>query len=114
MGCDFDYAAADDQGAQKKHTCSACARPILAGTRYVRHVRINEVGDRPETWKRCAACELIYRHLCERAGWTGVEPDPGLACGHSYEDVYREPPPAEIAALAFALPGEVSLSIDSE
>lgn len=35
--------------------------------------------------------------------------DRELRCGHSYEDVHGKPPPPEIAALAFALPGEVDL-----
>ena len=104
----FEYAAAvwseTTVAARKEHTCSACRETIPAGARYRRHVRINEPGDRPEVWKRCARCEAIYDHLCRTGGPYDQGPEPALDCGHVYDD-----PPDDIAALAFALPGEVDL-----
>ena len=95
--------------ARKAHTCSACRLAIPKGTQYVRHVRINEVGDRPEVWKRCPPCELVYRHLCGISSDPVDGPEPDLSCGHEYTETHGKPPPPEIAALAFALPGEVKL-----
>ena len=92
--------------ARVKHACSACGETISPGQTYARHVRVNHRGDRPEIWKRCARCERIYRHLCDVA-ISDDAPEPDLGCGHSYIDIHSEPPPPEIAALAFALPGEV-------
>ncbi len=94
--------------ARVAHECSACGDPIAPGAKYVRHVRINDAGDRPEVWKRCARCEQIYQHLCcLPAAYDDLGPQPDLGCGHTYEDAHGKPPPPEIAALAFALPGEV-------
>jgi len=96
------------QKARVAHECSACGDTIEPGAMYVRHVRINDPGDTPELWKRCMRCERIYRHLCSVHMDYDDAPQPDLGCGHSYEDRHGKPPPPEIAALAFALPGEVS------
>lgn len=85
--------------ARKAHCCSACRETIEPGHFY--H-RVSMVWDgTARSWKRCLRCQAIHVHLREvdtdPDGW----PDEALACGHSYEDVHREPPPPEIAALAF-------------
>ena len=95
--------------ARKAHVCSGCDRTIPPGAQYVRHVRINRAGDRPEVWKRCAPCEVVYRHLCEIAPDYESAPLPDLSCGHSYEDVHGRRPPPEVEAMVFALPSEVKL-----
>lgn len=95
--------------ARKEHRCNACGETIPRGTVYVRNGFVGE--GTAETIKRCLRCERIYAHLAERfrvAGRRGEAPDVMLACGHSYRDEWDEDPPDEIAALAFALPGEVA------
>lgn len=93
--------------ARKAHICSACAEQIQPQQRYT---LTTVIGDREvETFKRCARCETIHAHLRDRADVQDEWPDERLDCGDSYEDVFCEPPPLEIEALAFALPGEVVL-----
>lgn len=95
--------------ARKAHRCSACSEEILAGHGYVRHVIINEVGDRPTVIKRCSRCEAIYRHLRSIESDYLDQPDPRLDCGHTYDEIHGKPPPDDVAALAFALPGETQI-----
>lgn len=84
--------------------------PEPSDGRTAHHVRINDSGDKPEVWKRCARCEAIYQHLISIA-YDPYEdhPEPDLGCRHGYEEMHGRAPPEEIAALAFALPGEVEL-----
>lgn len=108
MYCDGDLADVyirTWRTARKAHKCSACAEQIRPRDRYT-HTAI--VGDGTAwTVKRCARCEAIHAHLRERANQSyGEWPSDELDCGESYEDVFCEDPPPEIAALAFALPGE--------
>lgn len=91
--------------ARKEVSCSACCENILVGQRYFREAALFD-GEWIVT-KRCLRCERIYQHLCllakaSEGGW----PDSSLRCGHSYEEVHGEAAPAEIAALAFALPSD--------
>lgn len=84
------------------HRCSACWERIDPGHRYT---RVGIVFDGYAwTIKRCLRCQTLHEHLRQIAD--GDEwPDDQLNCGDSYEDLFG-PPPAAIAALAFALPGE--------
>ena len=106
-GVDELYEVYDEQRvtARKAHQCSACSETIRPGDRYV---RVKMVFDgSAETIKRCARCQSIHEHLRDTAPGCGdVWPDEKLDCGDSYEDVFGEPPPDEIAALAFWRPGD--------
>ena len=96
--------------ARKPHKCMACKETIQPGQTYIKVDSLYD-GD----WNhviRCARCQAIWKHLNakeEARGCSYTQPDPTLNCGHSYEEVWKATPPPEIAALAFALPGEVSL-----
>ena len=95
--------------ARKPHRCGACGETIQPGHLYTRESW--EFDGTAGTDKRCQRCELIYQHLLcrteqDRTRWEqGV--DPQLACGHDYAEAWDEEPPPAIAALAFALPGEI-------
>jgi hypothetical protein len=111
---DCDPAVVYDENfprARVDHVCCACSETIRRGDRYARVTMIGERGDKPITWKRCLRCQKIHEHLrevCTRE--TGGEqwPDEKLNCGHEYRELWGKNPPPEIAALAFALPGEVT------
>lgn len=91
--------------ARKEHTCKACAETILPGHRY--HTTFYIFDGEPHTTNRCERCETIFEHLSGRMVDDPEEfCDERLACGHEYEERWREPPPEHIAALAFWLPGE--------
>lgn len=91
--------------SRKARPCDACKETIHAGAHYA---RVSVVYDgSAETIVRCMRCQRMHEHLrlvarCERA-W----PAERLDCGRDYVEEWGEDPPAEIAALAFALPGEV-------
>ncbi len=60
-----------------------------------------------DTVKRCQRCEKIHAHLVEERSESDEWPNDRLDCGHGYEEMHGgEAPPDEIAALAFALPGD--------
>lgn len=91
--------------ARKDHKCDACKETIRRGDLYSYTFAIFE-GER-ETVKRCARCEVIFDHLSGRAHeLEDTAVDWHLNCGHTYEEVHDEPPPPEIAALAFMTPAE--------
>jgi hypothetical protein len=90
--------------ARKPHRCDACREAIAAGERYYDHKGL--IDGTWERTKQCMRCHAIWREL--------VRACPGepilmrLDCGEEWEDVLG-PCPADVAALAFALPGEVAL-----
>lgn len=89
--------------ARVNHTCSACRETIERGQFYV--LAVAGGSDGIDTIKRCLRCELIYEHLIEVSP-AGEFPDAHLNCGHTYEEVHDNPPPAWLAALAFWRPGD--------
>lgn len=89
--------------ARVNHTCGACRETIERGQVYVFEAFGGSFGI--QTTKRCLRCELIYEHLIEVSP-AGEFPDAHLNCGHTYEEVHDEPPPAWLAALAFWRPGD--------
>jgi len=94
------------QTARKDHKCSACRETIRKGDKYNYHFQVFE--REAATVKRCARCQLIFQHLEGLlSGGCDEGVDQKLNCGHSYSEVHGVEPPPEIAALAFALPGEV-------
>lgn len=84
--------------ARKPHACDACGDVIAAGHLYNRVFWVFD--GRAETIARCLRCEAIHAHLRVKCGWD-MYPAERLDCGESYEDHWGDPPPAEIAALAF-------------
>lgn len=97
--------------ARKEHMCAACHETIRPGDTY--HRTFSVFDGNPDTVIRCARCQTIFEHLSTRIqdeGERGEEYcNPTLNCGHEYTERWNEEPPPEIAALAFALPGEVKL-----
>ena len=102
----IEFSATRYPRASRPYKCQACEEQIPCGCRYA---YIAEKWDgEVNTMRRCLRCDGIYQHLLKkwRAGDNPDPPDPYLACGHEYSEVHGEEPPPEIAALAFALPGE--------
>lgn len=88
--------------ARKEHRCDACGGIIRPGHVYSKTAAL---GD--GSWTnviRCGRCETIYNHLVNRfskEAYPDEVPAWALDCGHEYEERWDEPPPPEIAALAF-------------
>jgi hypothetical protein len=110
MSCDIDgYNEVERTTyprARKEHRCDACRETIRVGDRYARTFIVWE-GE-PETWFHCARCNALFkgisgRHRELRTG-EGVQFD--LDCGHSWQEIFDEEPPPEIARLAFLTPDE--------
>jgi len=91
--------------ARVEHKCDACGEPIRVGDKYARVFICHESSK--ENLKRCARCQKIHAHL--RNLGEDMWPDERLSCGEEYEAHWGEKPPEDIAALAFALPGETKL-----
>jgi hypothetical protein len=93
--------------ARKFHTCEACRETVFPGQKYC---RVSIVWEGTVTdYKRCMRCQRLHEHLREvlaKVSDGECWPDETLDCGHSYQDMHGKEPPPEIAALAFALPGE--------
>ena len=106
-GDEADVYTCITRRARKVHVCGVCAETIQPLQRYTLTTLIYD--GQVIAVKRCARCETLYRHLLDMADTQNEWPAVDLSCGDSYEDVFDEPPPLEIEALAFALPGEVVL-----
>ena len=117
VSCDDDaYADVWDERvleARKEHKCDACGETISKGDRYARDAALYE--GKWDVTKRCMRCEKILEHLREKCSEYNSSlfvdaprvPMQDLSCGLDYEEEWG-PCPDEIAALAFALPGEVT------
>lgn len=91
--------------ARKAHTCSACKETIPSGIKYA---RIFVLFEKEVTiYKRCLRCQKIHEHLRKLCYKHYMWPDERLNCGLNYADEWGQEPPPEIAALAFALPGDI-------
>lgn len=84
------------RNARKSHRCHACHETIRAGDRY--HVLSGIWDGSAHTFKHCARCWTMLEELPD-----GAQLD--LNCGEIWEN-----PPEHVAALAFALPGEIGES----
>lgn len=92
--------------ARKEHTCSCCAEMIRRGDLYIYEFAVFD--GRPDEVKRCLRCQAIYDHLLEtHINAEDSSVDRELRCGHTYREVHGCEPPDAIAALAFALPGDL-------
>lgn len=108
MSYEFDerYSVYNERFPRSRveRTCDACKETIPRGGHYA---RIGVVFNKSaETIVRCMRCQRIHEHLRLLAP-NELWPDERLQCGSSYMDEWGEEPPDEVAALAFALPGEV-------
>jgi hypothetical protein len=110
MSTDYgDYEPADvwcqkTRRARVEHWCSACDDVIQRGHLYVIDTVIGDGS--VQSVKRCARCEMIYKHLRGLKWARETGPDWRLDCGHTYEEVWKTAPPPEIAELAFLTPEE--------
>ena len=96
--------------ARKGHACYACHEPINPGDRY--HFTSWVFDGSAGSYKHCARCWAMYEAICAAHdaqpgaysdAWEHV--DLALNCGTVWEDELGELP-ADVAALAFALPGD--------
>lgn len=111
--CDEQYDVYNEtwRTARKGHVCSACSMPVDKGHRYC---HVTTIYDGMVThYKRCLRCQALHEHLrdkCYESDSRGYSdqlwPDEQLNCGMDYEEEWRQPPPPEIAKLAFWLPGD--------
>jgi hypothetical protein len=108
--CDGQYDIYDETNfrARKDHKCDACDETIRPGDVYTRVFMLYD-GEKSHV-KRCARCQKIHLHL-RGLGDSGEQlwPDEELDCGEEYTRHWGVAPPDDIAALAFALPGETKL-----
>ncbi len=88
----------------------ACDEKVSPGQHY--H-RLDSLFDGTwDHWKHCLRCWAMLRAIEEKMreqGEYSVALDPCLDCGESWADNFGDPP-SDVAALAFALPGEISCS----
>ena len=102
--CDYDgehpeFESRTWRTARKQHTCCACAETVRPGDRY--HITAGRWDGQMETYKHCARCWGVCEALWkEGSSWIDFH----LNCGETWESAFEEDPPAEVAALAFALP----------
>ncbi len=104
----YDVYVEVKRKARKEHLCCACSEKIRIGDEYSVTKAVFEGTVR--TYKRCLRCQKIHKHLrdvCNDRASGEMWPDEELNCGEEYKDHWGVEPPEEIAALAFALPGEV-------
>lgn len=104
-----DHGAPDvyDAGwrrARNERQCCACHETIRRGDRYAYNKTLFEGSW--SAWCWCARCKTMIDHLDVRLADPDEECDPHLDCGHTYEERFDEPPPPEIARLAFLTPDE--------
>jgi hypothetical protein len=98
-----EVATSKVQRARKEHKCDACGELIRRGDLYSYSFFVYDGAT--STVKRCARCEVMFRELDERLP-SGEVCAVELDCGHTYEDNFREPPPPELAQLAFVTADE--------
>lgn len=92
--------------ARKEHRCCACGERIRPRTRYQ---YISGIWDgEPDSHKRCERCVRISDEIEARRDPYDPPAAIALDCGTSWEDAFGAAPPDDVAALAFALPGELN------
>lgn len=113
MSCEIEgyneFETATWPKARKQHDCCACELPIRVGDIYER-IAFKWEGQ-VECLKRCLRCSAIASALHEKQRHSDSFDHEGIAyaldCGHEWEENFGEPPPPEIARLAFMLPDEI-------
>lgn len=94
--------------SRKRRQCCACEETISIGHRYVHIYAVGEEG--VETYDRCLRCDAIFQAVSAKADRSEAIAD-RLDCGHTWEERFENPPPPEIARLAFILPEEAQLEL---
>lgn len=94
--------------ARKSHICDACKETIRTGDRYA-HVGIVFEGE-GETIRRCLRCQRMHEELRQMDPGR-LWPDERLDCGQKYEEEWGEPPPSDVASLAFLTPDEAQAAL---
>lgn len=92
------------QVARKEHTCCGCKETISPRQRYCKTVTMYEGSW--EVFKNCLRCATMIEALKRRMGSYTTEIH-YLNCGEVWDD-----PPADVAALAFALPRDFAVSAE--
>lgn len=94
-----------DVVARKDHACMACHETIASGHTYRKTDSLYDGSW--EHWKHCLRCWAIFDAIQDamRDAYGPIAIEPGLDCGERWEDNFGPPPP-EVEALAFALPGD--------
>lgn len=83
--------------ARKLHRCSACGEAITPGYRY--HYLTGRFEGEWVTWKHCARCWMMLEILSYYSDGQTIQLD--LDCGEDWESLTGEPPPDDVAELAF-------------
>lgn len=81
--------------ARKAHRCCVCTETIRVGDRY--HYLAGRFEGDWMTWKHCARCWMMFEALCRYTDEVLFE----LNCGEEWESLTGEPPPDDVAELAF-------------
>lgn len=100
--------------ARKEHCCDACRQTIRIGDRYA---RIFVIWDRePAVWIHCARCNLLFGRIAgrHRELQTGEGVQFDLDCGHSWQEIFDEPPPDDVARLAFLTQDEAQQEFSAQ
>lgn len=58
--------------ARAEHKCGCCGRTIRKGERYRRGVGLDGTA---WTWKECAHCDVLARHVCDAYDLDEYDPD---------------------------------------
>lgn len=99
MSCgDYDLPSCSTEKirkARKGHKCCACSEKILKGYKYKYYSGVWD--GKPDSFKYCLRCAAIIDEITGR----GECYQHTLNCGHSWEDVFCEDLPDEVARLAF-------------
>lgn len=98
-----DFRVAVKRTARTVHTCYACSETIRPGDRY--NVFRSLYDGYWTTLKHCARCWAMVKILCNADFGSGTVVL-SLDCGDTWEDASGSPPPDDVAALAFWLPGD--------
>lgn len=98
---EFAFTRSTTPRARKPHKCAACGETIRRGYRYKRWSLIFD-GSAKDI-KQCWRCYEIWSAIADASSGEPIVLT--LDCGESWADVFGELPP-EVAALAFALPGD--------
>ncbi len=85
--------------ARKKHSCVACRETIRKGDRYRYTFQVFD-GD-SSSFRHCLRCNAMISAIDREQTDPDHTTDAELNCGHTWEDVFEEPPPEEVARLAF-------------
>ena len=84
--------------------CYACLEAISPGQTYHSYTKFIVVSCYSHV-AHCLRCWKIIEAIWARAG-KGIAVRLRLDCGETWESAFEEDPPKEVAALAFALPGD--------